>query len=269
MLLKRLVFFGGKGGVGKSTLSCGVALRLSKIDKTILLSVDPAHSLSGILGVPVGSHIKHVKERLFAVELDARALVEEYAQRVLSALGELLPSVSSGIREYARYLKSSPTAQETAVLDRLLDYCQEFTYVVVDSAPTGQMLRFFETAHMVEGWYGFLHRVAKERHKVESFMGREDKLIGLIQNRKERLETLIHVLREKALVFAVANEEPLSLQEAKEIREKLRDMKVYTVINRWHSMECDCIKVPETERPYGLEALEGFRVEEIVEFVLR
>lgn len=46
-------------------------------------------------------------------------------------------------------------------------------------------------------------------------------------------------------------------------------MKVYTVINRWHSMECDCIKVPETERPYGLEALEGFRVEEIVEFVLR
>ncbi len=269
MLLKRLVFFGGKGGVGKSTLSCAVALRLSQIDKTLLLSVDPAHSLSGILGMPVGNHIKQVKESLFAIELDAQALAEQYAQKVLSALGELLPSVSSGIREYAKYLKSSPTAQETAVLDRLLDYCQEFTYVVVDSAPTGQMLRFFETAHMVEGWYAFLHKVAKERHKVESFMGREDKLIGLIQNRKERLETLLHVLREKALVFAVANEEPLSLQEAKEIRERLRDMRVYMVLNRWHSMECDCIKVPETERPYGLEALEGFRVEEIVEFVLR
>lgn len=267
MLLKRLVFFGGKGGVGKSTLSCAVALRLSKEDKSLLVSIDPAHSLSGILGMPIGHEVKKIKENLHALELSAERLVEEYTERVLNSLQDLLPHVRSGLKEYAKYLKHSPTALETAILDHLLDLCQDYAYVIVDSAPTGQMLRLFETAHMVKGWFDFLTRLAKEREKVQAFMGNRDSLLSLIEERKSRVERLLNILREKSLVFAVANEEPLSLEEAQEIKRSLRDMKVYIVLNRWRSMEGDFIKVQEAERPYGIEALESLRVEEIVGFV--
>ncbi len=269
MLLKRLVFFGGKGGVGKSTLSCAVALELSKRENTLLVSIDPAHSLSGIFLVEVGDQIKRLKDQLFAIEMRAEALVENYAEKVLSTLTELLPTVRYGIREYAKYIRHSPTAQETAVLDKILDYCQEFPYVVVDSAPTGQMLRLFETLHMVKGWFDFLRQVAKERYKVERFMGREDNLPKLIEERREKLQNLANILREKTTVFAVANEEPLSLQEAQDIRNKLKDIEVQLLINRWHSMECDCIKIPEVEKPYGFYTLEKIPVNLILDYLLR
>lgn len=268
MLLKRLVFFGGKGGVGKSTLSCATALRLSEKDRVLLLSADPAHSLSGILGVHVGSSLKRLKENLYAVELDAGAVVEEYAERVLSSLRELLPAVSSGVREYVKHIKSSPTALETAVLDRLVDYCGEFSYVLVDSAPTGQMLRLLETAHMVRAWFDFLRRVAEERRRVEAFMGRREGLSELIEERRGRLETLLKIFRERAVVFAVAREEPLSLREAEDIRRKLGDMKVHLVINCWKSMECNCVKVPEVEKPYHMESLRALRLEELLNHIL-
>lgn len=268
MLLKRLVFFGGKGGVGKSTLSCATALELSKREKTLLVSVDPAHSLSGILEVSVGPTVKRLRENLYAVELDAEALVEEYAQRVISSLGDILPSVYSGIREYARYLKSSPTALETAVLDRLVDYFDEFTFVVVDSAPTGQMLRLFNTAHMVGKWFDFLKKVSEERARVEAFMGRRERFSELIQRRREKIYKLLDVFRERTVVFAVFNEEPLSMQEAQMIKSKLTHVKVYMVANRWKSVECEGIKVPQVERPYGIKALEKLQVKELVDLLL-
>jgi arsenite-transporting ATPase len=269
VLLKRLVFFGGKGGVGKSTLACATALRLSEREKTLLVSIDPAHSLSGILGVQVGPSLKRLKENFFAIELDASRLVEEYTDRVLSALTDILPRVRSGIREYVKYLKNSPTALETAVLDRIVDYCMEFPSVIVDSAPTGQMLRLFETAHMVGGWFEFLKKVAEERGKVEAFMGRRDGLSELIEDRRKRLDTLVKIFREKTVVFAVANEEPLSMQEARDIENRLKDMRVQLVLNRWKSMECDCIKIPEQERPYSIESLRRLPVEELVTYLFQ
>lgn len=185
--------------MGKSTLSCAVALRLSKEDKSLLVSIDPAHSLSGILGMPIGHEVKKIKENLHALELSAERLVEEYTERVLNSLQDLLPHVRSGLKEYAKYLKHSPTALETAILDHLLDLCQDYAYVVVDSAPTGQMLRLFETAHMVKGWFDFLTRLAKEREKVQAFMGKRDSLLSLIEERKSRVERLLNILREKKL----------------------------------------------------------------------
>ncbi|MFN3871075.1 MAG: ArsA family ATPase [Aquificaceae bacterium] len=267
MLLKALVFFGGKGGVGKSTLSCTTALKLSEKDKTLLTSIDPAHSLSGILGMPIGPKVKHVEGQLYALELSAEDLVEGYTERVLSNLGELLPHVKSGLGEYAKYLRRSPTALETAVLDHLLDLTREYPYIVVDSAPTGQMLRLFETAHMVKGWFMFLYKLAKDRERLEAFMGRKDSLLELIGNRKKRIEKLLDLLKEKSLIFAVANEEPLSLQEAEHIEKALEFVKVYKVINRWKSIEGDFIKIPEKKGLYGIQALKDLDVEPITKLI--
>ncbi|MCS7263010.1 MAG: TRC40/GET3/ArsA family transport-energizing ATPase [Aquificaceae bacterium] len=267
MLLKKLVFFGGKGGVGKSTLSCATALRLSERGKTLLVSVDPAHSLSGIWGVPIGETLKEIKEGLHAVEFSGEVLVEEYARRVIKAVGELVPSVRSGMEEYVRYLKHSPTALETAVLDRLAELCNEYTYVVVDSAPTGQMLRLFDTLHMVEGWFDFLYRLSRERHRVEKFMGREDKLLELIESRRRKVQTLTNILKKKTVIFAVANEETLSFQESQTLARKLKDFKVQIVLNKWRRMTWEGPLVPTVENPYGVEGLSKLEVSPLIELI--
>ncbi|MDW8066233.1 MAG: TRC40/GET3/ArsA family transport-energizing ATPase [Aquificaceae bacterium] len=267
MLLKRLLFFGGKGGVGKSTLSCATALRLSEKGRTLLLSVDPAHSLTGILGQSIGPKLRKLEENFHAIELSAENLVEEYAKRVLTALGELLPSFSQGLLEYASYLKHSPTALDTAVLDKLVDFCQEYQYVVVDSAPTGQMLRLFETSHAVSAWVEHLRKLAKERNKVERFMGRQDRILSLIESRKEKLKTLESILKEKTVIFAIANEEPLSLQEMEAIRERLKAFRVYPVINRWKTLNFQGIKVQEVEKPYGVERLKKLNLEDLLKLL--
>ncbi len=268
MLLKRLVFFGGKGGVGKSTLACALSLALSEFGKTLLLSIDPAHSLSHIMQTELNVSPKEVKENLYAAELDGERLVIDYAERVLRSLKELVPSLGSGLREYARYMASSPTALDTAMLDRVVDFLYEgYDYVVLDSAPTGQMVRLFQTMHMVSAWFDLLQKVAKSRAKVEAFMGREDNLTRLIASRKERIELLIKTIRERGLLLIVANEEPLSLQEAKELQEKLEGtVKVIRVMNR--SMSKGALTVEYVESPYGLEGLKRLKLERLIQEVL-
>ncbi len=271
MLLKRLAFFGGKGGVGKSTLACATALRLSQEGKTLLVSIDPAHSISGIFGFPVGSQLKEVSKNLYAVELEGERLVEEYAKRVLEAISGLTPSVRRGLMAYAEYLRLSPTALETAMLDRLVDFIMEgYEYIMVDSAPTGQLIRLFKSLQAVRGWFELLRRVAKERQKVEAFMGREDRLLKIVEERRKRLEFLSEVLSKKGILFAVAREEPLSLEEASRLEKELKGyIEVRRVINCWRSMEGNFLKVEEVEKPYGLEGLKRISAAGLVDAIKR
>lgn len=267
-MLLRVVLFGGKGGVGKSTLACATALKLAKESKTLLISIDLAHSLSGILQTQIGNHLSQIKENLFAIELIAEDLVGNYANRVLSALGEMLPSLKSGLEEYAKHLKHSPTALETAVLDRLADYFNEdFRFVVIDSAPTGQMVRLFQTLKTVRGWFSFLERLAKEREKVETFMGREDRVLKLMKMRKEKVERLANILMEKGIIFAVANEDPLSIDEAVELERQLLGFKVYRVMNKCKSERRDFLKVEHLEKPYGIEKLSLLNIEDLLRVI--
>ena len=267
-MLLRAILFGGKGGVGKSTLACATALRLSEKGKTLLVSIDPAHSLTGILKVQVGSNAVRIRENLFAVELCAERLVEDYVSKVLSAIGEMMPSLKSGLKEYARYVKHSPTALETAVLDGIADYLEaDFQFVVVDSAPTGQMVRIFQTVKVVEGWFSFLEKVAKERQKLETFMGRSDKVFDLIKKRREKVQRLVRILKEKAIIFAVANEERLSIEEALDLEKHLKEFKVYRVMNKWKSAEGNFLKVGYIQAPYGIERLSLLDVEELLEVI--
>ena len=76
------IFVGGKGGVGKTSVSSATALWLAEQGKkTLIVSTDPAHSLADSLEVPIGSYPREIKTNLFAVEIDPdEAMAQKQAQ---------------------------------------------------------------------------------------------------------------------------------------------------------------------------------------------
>ncbi|WP_049922283.1 ArsA family ATPase [Halopiger djelfimassiliensis] len=153
------IFYGGKGGVGKTTCAAATGLSLAAAGRTALLvSTDPAHSLSDSLGTDLGPEPREleVAERtrdpaggLWAVEIDPDEQAARY-EKLARALARDLRS--AGIRlddeEVKRLFTSGAPAgsDEIAALDLLVEYVDEgdWDVVVFDTAPTGHTLRLFD-----------------------------------------------------------------------------------------------------------------------------
>ncbi len=89
----KFIFFSGKGGVGKSTMSCATAVWLAKKGyKTLLVTTDPAPNLSDIFGQLIGHKVTAINniENLFAIEINPDAASEEYKERIIAPMRELL-----------------------------------------------------------------------------------------------------------------------------------------------------------------------------------
>jgi arsenite-transporting ATPase len=164
-----LLFFAGKGGVGKTTLASATALRLAQEyrDRQILLfSVDPAHSLSDCLGTRIGPSAVRLNERLSAIEIDAEGefadLKKQYAEEV-EGLFERLTESAGGLdvafdREVAERIMdlSPPGIDEVMALARVIQFLEakEYDTFVCDTAPTGHLIRLLELPALVQRWLG-------------------------------------------------------------------------------------------------------------------
>jgi arsenite-transporting ATPase len=161
---KSLLLFAGKGGVGKTTLACATSVRLARDSpsgEVLLFSTDPAHSLANCLGVPVGPTPRRICLGLSAVEIDAqaefRALKQLYSEELRSFLRSLLPQMDLAFDREAmeRIVDLSPPGlDEIMALTRVMDLCDQNHYrtLVLDSAPTGHLIRLLEMPELVDGW---------------------------------------------------------------------------------------------------------------------
>ena len=156
--------FAGKGGVGKTTLACATALRLAQDfanNEILLFSADPAHSLSACLDMPIGSVPTRVCPGLTAIELNASAefqAVRQLYDKELHAFFEaLLPNIDLPFDRIAmeRILDLSPPGiDEVIALTRIMELMEQGGYhaVVVDSAPTGHLIRLLEMPELLDHW---------------------------------------------------------------------------------------------------------------------
>jgi arsenite-transporting ATPase len=166
----RLLFFGGKGGVGKTTCAASVALALAEQRpeaRILLLSTDPAHSVADVLEVPLGDDERPVAgapENLQARELDAGRAFAAWRDRHAEKVGEAVEAFTSeGVGDLLDL--TPPGLDELIALSTLLDAVLDsgetdggrpYDLVVVDTAPTGHALRLLEMPELALSWDHYL-----------------------------------------------------------------------------------------------------------------
>lgn len=153
----RHLFFTGKGGVGKTSLSTAAALTLADAGKTVLLvSTDAASNLDEMLGIALRNTPVAVPGApgLSVLNIDPDAAAESYRQRVLAQMGA---SASAQERAAVREQLSGACTTEIASFDEfsslLADGAQAWDHIVFDTAPTGHTLRLLS---LPKAWTGFL-----------------------------------------------------------------------------------------------------------------
>lgn len=155
----RHLFYTGKGGVGKTSLSSATAVALAERGKRVLLvSTDPASNLNEVLGSTIGLAPTPVAgvSSLFAINIDPEAAADEYRHRVIDPFRGVLPDDAIGKME--EQLAGACTT-EIAAFDRFAFLisggadAERFDHVVFDTAPTGHTLRLLK---LPAAWDGFL-----------------------------------------------------------------------------------------------------------------
>ncbi len=161
----RFLFFTGKGGVGKTSLSTAVALKLADAGKRVLLvSTDAASNLDEMLGVPLSNQAVDVPGApgLWMLNIDPDAAAEAYRQRVLA---QLEAGASEQDRSAVREQLSGACTTEIAAFDEFAalladegggagdDAVRRYDHIVFDTAPTGHTLRLLS---LPKAWTGFL-----------------------------------------------------------------------------------------------------------------
>ena len=151
------LFFTGKGGVGKTSLSCASAIALcDRGFRVLIVSTDPASNLDEMLGTklkddptPIGA-----VPGLFAMNIDSERAAEEYRSRVLAQLSE---EAGEEERQTVREQLSGACTTEIAAFDEfvglLAEDKSEFDHIIFDTAPTGHTLRLLS---LPKAWTGFL-----------------------------------------------------------------------------------------------------------------
>jgi arsenite-transporting ATPase len=214
------VLYGGKGGVGKTTMAAATGLASAAAGTaTLVVSTDPAHSLSDTLEVDVPAEPAKIREDmpLFAAEIDPEAAMEEglfgEGQEPLGGLGGLgdaadgsdAPGGEAGPMGGLGELLGGeggagplmggamPGADEAAAMRQLLEYLDDprFDRVVVDTAPTGHTLRLLELPEMLDSMVG---RMMKLR---ERFSGMMDGIKGMFGGGSESQSADLDELRNR------------------------------------------------------------------------
>lgn len=215
------LFFTGKGGVGKTSLSCAYAVKLALDGKKVLIvSTDPASNLYDVLDSPVHETIAAVYgiENLFAININPEVSAEEYRNRVTAPLKGILPEAE--IKKMNEELSGACTT-EIASFDEFSRFISgeyegdAYDVIVFDTAPTGHTLRLLE---LPAAWASF----SEENPDGASCLGPTSAL----KSSQERYNKVVETLRDgtKTTFYLVARADQSSLKEASRTSEELNEL---------------------------------------------
>lgn len=239
------IFVGGKGGVGKTTTSCGLACALAKYRKSVLLvSTDPAHNLSDAFGQKFTKEPTGVKgfDNLFAMEIDPTVEAEQ-ADVLDGDGGNIMAELASSI----------PGIDEAMSFSELMKQVQSMKYdvVVFDTAPTGHTLRLLSFPSVMENAFAKFETI-KSRFSVlftqmSSMMqqqNQQDQVMGKLDQVKQTIASVNQLFKDpNATTFVcVCIPEFLSLFETERLVQELSKFEIDV-----HNVVVNQVLVPDAD----------------------
>jgi arsenite-transporting ATPase len=282
-LNSRYYFFGGKGGVGKTTAASATALfllnKLKRNDSVLLFSTDPAHSLSDSLDIKIGNKLVEVKQlrgaRLFAYEMDASLALERFREAHGKVLAEIAERGTLLDEEDINELLSLslPGLDEVMSLFELseLDRAGQYAHIVVDTAPSGHTSRLLRLPEVFDRMVKALDLMGdKHRYIVAHFARRRpvaDEVDLFLRDLTQRIESVRQLLHDpdQTRFALVTIPEAMSVRETERYRELLREQRVPVrdlIVNRVEQEHdgCEyCHARVVTQAPWMKEIAKSFR----------
>lgn len=257
----RLLLLVGKGGVGKTTMACTAATFLaSQGQRCLLVSTDPAHSVSDCLGTAVHDQPTPVRPNLDALEVDAakefeslRSQYQDELQRVLEKMFDSL-DVSFDREAMEKLLDLAPPGlDECMALLRIMDHVggaepapaplsvarlrgtrrpsiaapaqpRRYDTIVIDTAPTGHMLRLLEAPELIDRWLGCIFKLFVKYDNVFRLPLLQARLVQISRSVKRLRAMVVDPARCEAHVVSILTE--MALAEAQDLVASLRSMRV-------------------------------------------
>ena len=170
-----MMFFTGKGGVGKSTISALVAVAKNRAKKrTLLVSMDPAHNQGDIFEADIGEKPKKVMENLWVKQIDTEQWTKHYLNNTEQAISRKYNYQKAfSFRNYFKVLQYSPGIEEYAILqafESIVLHHQDKEIIIFDMPPTALTLRFFSLPQTTMAWIQELIHLREKIHKKQEII---------------------------------------------------------------------------------------------------
>ena len=204
----KITFFSGKGGVGKSTIASAYAqLLASRRRKTLLVSTDPAHSLGNLFQVEIGGKPTLLYPNLWGIEIDPVQENFHYINRVKASFKGLVKStLVEDIERQIELSCDSPGVEEAALFDAIvsiiLDESSLYDRIIIDTAPSGHVIRLLSLPEVMSSWLGGMLKRRKTATKNYSqLLGDgeivDDPIYDLLNIRKQRYTAAKNIILDK------------------------------------------------------------------------
>lgn len=221
--LTKYLFFTGKGGVGKTSTACAVAVNLADDGKKIMLvSTDPASNLQDVFGTELNNKGVQIKDvpNLVVANFEPEVAAAEYRESVISPYrGKLPQAVIDNMEEQLSGSCSVEIAAFNEFSSMITDEkaSKEFDYIIFDTAPTGHTLRMLQ---LPSAWNNFINESTHGASCLGQLSGLEDKK----EIYKNSVETLAD--KNKTTLVLVSRPENTPLKEAERASHELQEIGV-------------------------------------------
>ena len=235
------IFFVGKGGTGKSTVSALTALKLSQERKILLASLDPAHNQSDIFQTALSEKPTEINKNLLVIEINIGKWIKNYLQEIEDSVRRNYLYLSAfNLEKNFNIIKNSPGLEEYALLlafNKIREIYSTKDHIIFDMPPTALTTRFFSLPSLSLLWNDHLVKLREEIIKKKELITKirfnkkefeSDKVLKKLQQQHGFYTNVKNIFTDNntTSINLVLNPDKLSVEESKRIIEKFKEINI-------------------------------------------